>query len=125
MRFEEDEQQTLSIMSISLSPFPGLSDIELMRLSPDVQNFICAKKRRERGYHIARLVYGLSAVILMWWVTIRILNPPGAIFPRSATSWAIFAGLWACFITSAAMVARRATSLISLWRRLVGLETNN
>jgi tetratricopeptide (TPR) repeat protein len=116
---------TLSILKISISPYPGLSDIELMRLSPDVQNFIRAERRRESGYHVARLVYGLSAVILMWWVTIRLLNPPGPIFPRSATGWVIFAGLWACFGASAAVVARRGASLISLWKRRLGLESNS
>src|SRR5262249_8206590 len=115
---------TLSILKISISPYPGLSDIELMRLSPDVQNFIRAERRRESGYHVARLVYGLSAVILTWWVTIRLLNPPDPIFPRSATGWVTFLGLWACFGASAAVVARRGASLISLWKRFTGLESN-
>jgi len=114
---------TISILEISLSPYPGLSGLKLMRLSPDVRNFIRAERRRERGYHVARLVYGLSAVVLMWWMTIRFLNPPGPVFPRSSTGWVIFAGLLACCASSAAVVARRAPSLISLWRRLLGAES--
>ncbi|MGH9754607.1 MAG: tetratricopeptide repeat protein [Blastocatellia bacterium] len=115
---------TSGILGNSLSPFPALSSKELNRLSPDVQNFLRAERRRESGYHVARLVYGLSAVILMWWMTIRILNPSVPIFPRSAMSWAIFAGLCACFGSSAAVVVQRATSLTSLWKRLLGFESN-
>jgi tetratricopeptide (TPR) repeat protein len=118
---------TCAILGISLSPFPPLSGKELKRLSlsPDVQNFIRAERRRESGYHAASLVCCLSAVILMWWIAIRFLNPSGPVFPRSATGWAIFAGLLACFITSAAILVRRATSSqTSLWKRFLGIESN-
>jgi tetratricopeptide (TPR) repeat protein len=117
---------TSGILGFSLSPFPALSSEKMNRLSPDVQNFLRAERRRERGYHVARLVCGLSAVIIMWWMTIRILIPSVSIFPRSATSCAIFAGLWACFGASAAMLNQRAASfLTSLWKRFLDPESNS
>jgi len=116
---------TFVILGISISRVPSLRSKEFKQLSPDVQNFIRAERRRERSYHVARLACGLSAIILMWWIAIRILNPSGPIFPRSAAGWAIFVGLWVCFISSAALLARRDTSfLTSLWKRFLGLEPN-
>jgi hypothetical protein len=99
---------------------------ESKQLLPDVRNFIRAERRRESGYHIVGLVCGLSAVILMWWIAILIHNTSGPIFPHSATSWAVFAGLWVCFGASAAILARRAASShTSLWKWFVGLESDS
>lgn len=117
---------TCVILGFILSHITSLRSQMFKQLSPDAQNFIRAERWRESGYYVARLVCGLSAVILMWWISIRFLNPSGPIFPRSATNWAIFAGLWACFGASAAILVRRAASShTSLWKWFLGLESNS
>jgi tetratricopeptide (TPR) repeat protein len=117
---------TCVILMVSLSQITSLRSRAFKQLPPDAQNFIRAEWRREIAYHGAGAVCGLSAVILLWWVTIRILIPPGHIFPHSATGWYVFAGLWACFIISGVILVRRGTSShTSLWKWFLGLEANS
>jgi len=116
---------TCLILSFSFPQFTSLRSQMFKQLSPEAQNFIRAERRRESGYHAAGMACGLSAVILMWWIAIWILNPSGPNLPRSATSWTIFAGLWACLCAGAAIFARRAISAhMSLWKWFTGLELN-
>jgi tetratricopeptide (TPR) repeat protein len=97
---------TYGILEISLSRIPPSHSKEFKEFPPDVQNFLRAERRRERIYDAARSARGLSAIILIWWGAIRMLGP-GPVFPRSATGWAIFASLLACFVISAAILFNR------------------
>jgi Flp pilus assembly protein TadD len=99
---------TSVIISLSLSRIPPSHSKEFKEFPPDVQIFLRAERRRERIHDAVRSVCGLSAIALMWWVAIRMLIP-GPVFPRSATGWATFACLLACFVISAAVLFRRDT----------------
>ena len=115
---------TALVLSFSFMQFKSLRSPLFKQLSPDAQYFIRAERRRERGYHAAGMVCGLSAVILMWWISIWILNPSGPFFPQSAKSWIIFSSLCACLFVGAVIFARRAVSSnISLWNWFIGRES--
>jgi Flp pilus assembly protein TadD len=117
---------TYVILMFSLSQITSLRSQAFKNLPPDSQNFIRAEWRREAAYHCAVAACGLSVIIIMWWVTFRILIPPSRIFPQSATGWYVFAGLLACFIISGVILVRRATSHhTSVWKWFLGLESNS
>jgi tetratricopeptide (TPR) repeat protein len=102
---------TLVILAFSLARLPSLRGGKFKRLTPDVQNFIRAERRRERGYHLARVACGLSAIALLWWIALRILIPASPSFPWTVTGKAVFTALCACFLLSAAGLALRGRSV--------------